>query len=88
MDSRHPLQPFDVSMIEWTKSQALPLIALLNKSDKLKQNERIRCLRTVEAEIGNSDSSRAILFSATKGTGSTEVRRCILELWAKGVSFT
>ncbi len=83
MDSRHPLQPFDVDMIEWVLVQELNLLALLNKSDKLKQGERSACLRKVSAAIADNDYVEALMFSALKGTGSAEARSRIRSMWSE-----
>jgi GTP-binding protein len=36
MDIRHPLQPYDVELIDWAAASELPMLVLLNKADKLK----------------------------------------------------
>ena len=45
MDIRHPLQPFDVHMIEWGIAAEMPMLILMNKADKLKQGARIAAER-------------------------------------------
>lgn len=70
MDARHPLQPFDKAMLDWCRERALPLLALLNKADKLKHGKRMLALRTVEAEL--PPAATALLFSATTGLGASE----------------
>lgn len=73
MDSRRPLQPFDAHMIDWATTRALPMLALLNKADKLKQGARVQTLRNVQRELG--ENCHAVLFSAVTGQGSAEVIR-------------
>ena len=66
MDARRPLQPMDRAMIEWCMDQDLPVLALLNKADKLKAGARKRMLREVRAAPGGTGAE---LFSAVTGLG-------------------
>lgn len=68
MDARRPLQAFDLHMIEWGGARGLPMLALLNKADKLKQGERVQTLRDVQHELG--EHCQAALFSAQTGLGA------------------
>ena len=68
MDARRPLQAFDTHMIDWAGTRGLPMLALLNKADKLKHGARAQALRDVESELGNH--CHAALFSAQTGLGS------------------
>ncbi len=70
MDARHPLQPFDLQMLDWAAETATPLLVLLNKSDKLKQGARIAAQRVVAQEISAVPSVEALVFSATSGLGA------------------
>lgn len=81
MDARHPLRPFDCDMIDWSERQQMSLLVLLNKSDKLKQSQRISCVRAVTEALKGLDQARAILFSALKGTGADQARQCIRTMW-------
>lgn len=72
MDSRHPLQSFDVQMIQWSEMQELRLLVLLNKADKLKQRERVKNVRLVEEKIEGQANIDLLLFSAVKKTGMHE----------------
>jgi GTP-binding protein len=60
MDARHPLQEFDIHMIEWAAYETMPLHILLTKADKLKQNAAKESLLSVE----NAISDHPNLFSA------------------------
>ena len=51
MDARRPLQPFDKHMIDWAQTRTLPVLALLNKADKLKRNAQAQALRTVQGRM-------------------------------------
>ena len=81
MDARHPLRPFDNDMIEWTEQQEMNLLVLLNKADKLKQSQRVACVRVVTEALKNCEQAQAMLFSALKGTGAGEARQCIRTMW-------
>ena len=81
MDARHPLRPFDNDMIEWTERQQMNLLVLLNKSDKLKQSQRVSCVRAVNEALEKCDQAQVLLFSALKGTGADEARHCIRTMW-------
>lgn len=78
MDVRHPMRPFDRGMIDWCAERSLPLLALLNKADKLKRGARAQALRAVQASM--PPRSAAILFSAVTGLGADEAT-AILRAW-------
>ncbi|MXW52645.1 MAG: YihA family ribosome biogenesis GTP-binding protein [Gammaproteobacteria bacterium] len=88
MDARHPLRPFDTDMIEWTERQQMNLLVLLNKSDKLKQSQRVSCVRVVTDALKDCDKAQAILFSALKGTGVNEARHYIRSMLEKDESLS
>lgn len=77
MDARHPLKPFDGQMIDWCAGRSMPLLVLLNKADKLKRGERVRVLRSVEAEMPTN--AEALLFSAVTGLGAGEAIAAVRE---------
>ncbi len=81
MDSRHPLQPFDVDMIQWSIQRQIRLVALLSKSDKLKQGERSACLRNVNEAVSGCENPVTVMFSSLKGTGVDEARQSIRSMW-------
>ena len=72
MDARHPLQPFDVQMLDWAAQTGTPLLALLNKSDKLKQGARIAVHRAVARQLADTGIGEVIPFSAASGLGAEE----------------
>ncbi len=67
MDIRHPLQPFDVELIGWAAASRLPLLALLNKADKLKHGARQQALARVRRHLAEIPEARAVVFSAQSG---------------------
>ena len=68
MDVRRPLQAFDRTMIAWCERRGLPLLALLNKADKLGRGAQAKALRAAGAEL--PPSATTLLFSATTGLGA------------------
>ena len=72
MDIRHPLQPFDVHMIEWGIAAEMPMLILLNKADKLKQGARIAAARSVDSALDGATETLSVMFSAKTGLGSAE----------------
>ena len=70
MDARHPLQPFDAQMLDWAERAETPLLALLNKSDKLKQGARIAVHRAAARQLADTGNGEAIVFSAATGLGA------------------
>ncbi len=77
MDIRHPLQPFDVHMIQWGITTEMPLLVILNKADKLKQGARVAAFRHVDAALANATNSSSIIFSAKTGLGSNQAIEAI-----------
>ena len=71
-DARHALQPFDIDMLRWVEDRKLFLLLLLNKADKLKQQEKEEVKKRVEVATATFGSDRisSLLFSAEKGTGA------------------
>lgn len=80
MDIRHPLTNFDTELIDWANSSELPLLALLNKADKLKHGQRQNTLLQVRRSVASSPLTRVELFSAHSGLGSDDVV-ALIEHW-------
>lgn len=70
MDARRPLQPFDAQMLEWAQAANMPLLALLNKSDKLKRGAQRAAERGVAEQVASHENAEALLFSAQTGLGA------------------
>jgi GTP-binding protein len=74
MDIRHPLKPFDESMVEWCLQSSIPLHLLLTKADKLNKgaakNELLKMQQTFSE---HRDLVSMQLFSATKNAGVNEL---------------
>ena len=65
MDIRHPFQPFDDQLLEWSAASELPLHILLNKADKLKSGARSKALLQAKKRLANvAGVSVQLLFRA------------------------
>jgi GTP-binding protein len=73
MDIRHPLQPYDVELINWAAASELPLLVLLNKADKLKYGAQQAALAKVRRHLAGMPLARAATFSALRGQNVGEV---------------
>lgn len=70
MDARRPLQPFDLQMLEWAQAAEMPLLALLNKSDKLKRGAQRAAQRQVAEQVASHGNVDVLPFSARSGLGA------------------
>ena len=70
MDARLPPQPFDQDMIAWCGGRNMPMLALLNKADKLKHGPRSKALNSLSGQV--PAAVQALLFSARTGLGGAE----------------
>lgn len=72
MDIRHPLQPYDLQMLQWANDAKMPVHILLTKADKLKrgpaQSTLLKVKKTLK-EMGLSDRLSVQTFSAPKRDG-------------------
>lgn len=82
MDIRHPLQPFDVELIEWAEPSDMPLRILLNKADKLGRGAQGKVLAQVRKATASAALTSVQVFSATTGQG-VEALVETLEDWLK-----
>ncbi len=80
MDSRHPLTEYDCAMLDWCYESDLPCHILLTKSDKLKQQGRLKVLRAVQAQIAEAPLFSVQLFSSLKRQGVQELE-AVLNHW-------
>ncbi|MEQ8858216.1 MAG: ribosome biogenesis GTP-binding protein YihA/YsxC [Pseudomonadales bacterium] len=78
MDIRHPLQPFDTEVIDWAAASELPLLALLNKADKLKHGAQQQTLASVRRRLAETPTARTLTFSALRGQNVNAVLEIIL----------
>ena len=74
MDIRHPLQHFDVMMLEWAYSRRLFVHVLLTKSDKLNRGPASAVLQEVKAQLRKMKLDFSIqLFSSLNKQGLEEL---------------
>jgi len=72
MDIRHPFQPFDEEMLNWSAASELPLHILLNKADKLKSGARNEALLKARKRLAAAPTVSVQTYSALKGMGQLE----------------
>ena len=85
MDIRHPLQPFDIELIEWADPSELPLRILLNKADKLKRGAQGKVLQQVRNAVSGAELTSVQVFSASTGQGLPELVSTLTEWLATPV---
>lgn len=70
MDVRHPLQPLDKMMLDWTHELNLPVHVLLTKADKLSRNQASQALMGLQKTLKQScPHASAQLFSSLNKQG-------------------
>ena len=81
MDVRHPLQPFDQQMLDWSLAAGMPVHILLTKADKLKKGPATSTLLKVRATLAaHTDLVSVQLFSSLKHSGHEQLRQ-VLDNW-------
>jgi len=74
MDIRHPLQHFDVMMLEWAYSRHLFVHVLLTKADKLNRGPANKALLEVQQQLKKMKLNFSIqLFSSLNKQGFEEL---------------
>ena len=85
MDIRHPLQTFDVTMLEWAASSQLPVHILLTKADKLKPNAARTQLFNIKKDLKRLPGEiSAQPFSSLKKQGLEELEAVLNGWFAAG----
>ena len=75
MDIRHPFKDLDLQLLEYCDQRGLPVHILLNKADKLSNNEITNTLRKIKDYLGEYENPVTYqLFSAMKGAGVKELQ--------------
>lgn len=83
MDSRHPLKPLDLQMLQWFAPTGKPLHALLTKSDKLSRSAASLTLKKVKQEFESLElNASAQLFSSLSKQGVDEAEERITALFS------
>jgi GTP-binding protein len=81
MDVRHPLQPFDTTMLDWAAAAHMPVHILLTKADKLKRGPAGNILQQVRKAVAIYGELVSVqLFSALKHSGHDELV-AMLDAW-------
>ena len=81
MDIRHPFKEDDLNLIDWCESRALPMILLLNKSDKLSKNKVSQAVMNAKKILGSLSIKRYVIAtSATNKTGIEDLLESINDL--------
>jgi len=84
MDVRHPLQPFDLQMLNWCLAAAMPVHLLLTKADKLKRGAAQATLMQVRKRLlAYGDLASVQLYSAVSHTGRDQLV-AVLDGWLTG----
>lgn len=81
MDIRHPLQEYDVSILDWAKASELKVHILLTKADKLKPNPARAQVFAVQKQLKEHGYQASVqLFSSLKKQG-IEALQAVLDGW-------
>lgn len=74
IDGRRPPMDSDIQMADWLGQNGIHFIALLTKSDKLKQSEKASVWRESEGPLISLGARSVFQISSSRGTG-------ILDVW-------
>ena len=85
VDARHPIKAEEAEIVRWCEAADLPVLVLLNKTDKLKQAERARAMKAAAALSTDRGSAEALLFSATERHGVDDAMTVIAAWFAAAV---
>lgn len=81
MDIRHPFKDLDVQLLDYCDERELPVHLLLNKADKLSNNEISKTLKQVQSVLTQYHNSVTFqVFSALRGVGLKELHT-LLNKW-------
>ena len=64
-------------MAAWFRDTGCPVAVVANKMDKLKKSEIAPNLQQIRDTLSLTESDMLLPFSAEKGTGLEELRRCL-----------
>lgn len=80
IDGRRPPADSDIQMADWLGQKGIHFVALLTKSDKLKQGELARVWRDSEGPLLSLGARAVLQISSTKGTGIGDVWPALEEM--------
>ena len=75
MDTRHPLKPIDLEMIELCESFDVPYIPVLTKSDKVSKNI---LMKTIQLVSKTTNAMEVLAISSLKETGFEKLRKILI----------
>lgn len=78
VDARHKPTADDIMMANWFLYSGNPFIVIANKCDKLKKSEIEPNSELIRETLSLPEEVRVLMFSAEKGTGSSELMGEIL----------
>jgi len=74
MDIRHPLNDYDLQMLEWCGHFQLPAHVLLTKADKIKRGPQQSCKLQTQKKLKEAGIDASVqVFSSLKKTGLDEL---------------
>lgn len=79
VDCRHAPTNNDITMADWFIQSGCPFVVVANKLDKVKKSELQGNLATIREDLGLSDDTIVIPFSAEKGDGRDALVKLILD---------
>lgn len=89
MDIRHPLKEFDLQILEWAHSAALPVHILLTKSDKLKRGVAKQTVNKVSLEMHRRGYDATVqAFSSLNRSGKEQAIAKLDEWFEVGAELT
>ena len=80
VDIRHKPSAQDVQMYEYLKYYGLDGIVVATKADKVGNNQKAACIKTIRQTLGMSREDKVIPVSALKRTGDEELLEVITSL--------
>jgi GTP-binding protein len=84
MDSRHPLTPLDLRLINWLREAGRAVHVMLTKADKLSKQAAQQTLATVRRELKQVCPAATVqLFSSLKNEGVSEAAAALSQLLAR-----
>ena len=72
-DIRHPGQPYDEELINWSAQSELPICVLLNKADKVSTSAQQKSLNAFRKNHPDHPCLVVQPFSALRGTGKVDL---------------
>ena len=72
VDLRHELKVLDADLVNWLRSQDIPMLLVYTKADKLSRNKAIQQAKILDQGFLISATDR-VLFSALSGQGRDEL---------------